>query len=120
MEVGMLIRWGKLVPGREPAAIDVFADAVAYFGKKIDEKAVTFFEPFFFHTGDQETETGFMVMKGPAPEIFKMIEEEGFLKLMDRGFYTVEHLRWDLLTVGDGVSARLERGAKVRADLGII
>lgn len=119
MDVGLMIRWGKLVPGREQAALDVFAEAIAYFGKKIEEKTVTFFEPYFFHTGDQETETGFMVVKGPAPEIFKLVEEEGFLVLMDKGFYTVEHLRWDLLTVGEGVGARIERGAKVRAELGI-
>lgn len=119
MEAGLLMRYGKLVPGREQAAFDLFNEAVTYFGEKIKKGVVTFFEPFFFKTGDLETETGFMVIKGPAPEIFKLIEEDKFRLLVQKAYYLVEHFRYDILTVGEGVALQLESSQKVRAELGL-
>jgi hypothetical protein len=38
---------------------------------------------------------------------------------MQKGLMLVEHLRADILTVGEGITLQLERAAKVRAELGI-
>ena len=120
MEVGLFLRFGKLVPGREEKAIELFTEAVEYFGAKVKKGILTYFEPFFLRTADLEEETGFMIMRGPAPEVFKMIEEEPFLKLVEKGYFLVEHLTWHLLTVGEGITQQLERSGKVRAELGIV
>jgi hypothetical protein len=119
MDVGLLIRYGKLIPGREVQALELFEEATAYFHRKVDEGAITFFEPFFLFTGDLETETGFFLLKGPAPEIFKLEAEEEYLRLMQKGLMLVEHLRSEILTVGEGIRLQLERAAKVRAELAI-
>jgi hypothetical protein len=119
MDVGLIIRYGKLVPGREKQAIELFEEATDYFEEKVQKKAITFFEPFFLFTSDLDEETGFFVLKGPAPEIFKLMEEEKYLRLMQKAYVLVEHLRADLLTVGEGIREQIERGQKVRAELGI-
>ncbi len=119
MDVGLIIRYGKLVPGRERQAVELFDEATTYFREKVDKKAITYFEPFFLFTSDLDEETGFFVLKGPAPEIFKLMEDETYLRLMQKGYVLVEHLRADLLTVGDGIREQIERGMKVRAELGI-
>jgi hypothetical protein len=119
MEIGLLIRYGKLVPGREAQAIELFEESTKYFAEKLSSKVITYFEPFFLMTSDLEEETGFFVLKGPAPEIFKLMEEERYLWLMQKAMVLVEHLRSDLLTVGEGIPAQVERAGKVRVELGI-
>lgn len=119
MDIGLIIRYGKLVPGREQQAIDLFREASEYWGEKLARKEITSFEPFFFQTTDLEEETGFFLMKGPAPEVFRIMEEERYRTLVSKGALVVAHLKVDLLTVGEGVTQQLERAVKVRAELGL-
>ncbi|MBI3647911.1 MAG: hypothetical protein HY240_04050 [Actinobacteria bacterium] len=119
MEIGLFIRYGKLVPGREEQAIALFDEATNLFKERMMKGDVTFFEPFFFQTSDREEETGFMILKGPAPEIFRLMEDPRYLMLVGKAMLLVEHFQVDLLTVGDGIRDQLERATKVRAELGI-
>ena len=119
MEIGLLIRWGKIVPGREAQAIELFEESSKYYSEKVASKVITSFEPFFFATSDLEQETGFFVLKGPAPEMFRLMEEEEYHRLMQKGMLLLEHLQADLLTVGEGIVAELRRFATVRAELGM-
>jgi hypothetical protein len=119
MEIGLLIRYGKLVPGREHQAIDLFNESMRYFQEKVSAGALTYFEPFFLGTSDLEEELGFFIVKGPAPEIFKLMEEEQYLVFMQKAMVLVEHLRTDLLSVGERIAQQVERALKVNAELGI-
>lgn len=114
-----MIRFGTLVPGREAPAMELFDEALAFFKGKLVAGAITYFEPFFMATSDFEEETGFFLVKGPAPAMFALMEEEPYLRLMQKGLMLVEHLRADILTVGEGITLQLERAGKVRAELGI-
>jgi hypothetical protein len=120
MESGVIVRWGKLVPGREEKAIALFTETVEYFGKMLAEGKLTYFEPFFFMTGDIENELGFFIFKGPDEWIYKLLADEYFLTLQEKALYSVEHFQVDLLTVGDGIGKQLERSAKVRVEYGIV
>jgi hypothetical protein len=120
MEIGLFIKWGKLVPDREEQAIEVFAEGTDFFGKKMAEGTITFFEPFFLKTADLEEWTGAFFIKGPVDKIYKMVEDPDYLFLMDKAFYLVEHLTVHFLTVGEGVTEQLARSAKVRAELGFV
>ena len=119
MEIGLLIRYGRLVPGREMQAIELFGEARAYFQDKLEVGELTHFEPYFFMTSDLEEELGFFVMKGPAPAIFALMEDERYRTLMQKAMALVEHLHTDFLTVGEGIAAQVERSMKVNAELGI-
>jgi hypothetical protein len=87
---------------------------VTYFGKKMADEKITFFEPYFVRTGDLENEVGFFIVKGRDEEIAKLVLDEEYLKLVERGFYCVEHLTVDYLTVGEGIGQQLARAEKVR------
>jgi len=119
MDVGLMIRYGTFVPGRETQALELFEEATAYFKGKVEGGAITYFEPFFMATSDFEEETGFFLVKGPAPAMFALMEEEPYLRLMQKGLMLVEHLRADILTVGEGITLQLARAGTVRAELGI-
>ena len=120
MEIGLFIRFGKLVPGRERQALELFGEATTYYERKRKEGVLTYFEPFLHMTSDKEYETGFFVVKGPAPEIFKLMEEKEYLLLVEKAMVLVEHFQVDLLTVGGAITEQLERAGKVHAELGII
>lgn len=115
--VGLLIRYGKLVPGREAAAMELFAETTWYFQDRLERGEITFFEPFFMMTSDLDQELGFFLVKGPAPAVFALMEDETYAMMMQRGLALVEHLHQDLLTVGDGIAAQIERATRVYAEL---
>lgn len=117
MEVGLLIRYGKLVPGRELAAMELFGETMTFFRDRLERGEISFFEPFFLMTSDLDQELGFFLVKGQAPAIFAMMEEEPYRMMMQRGLAFVEHLHQDLLTVGEGIAAQMERAMKVHAEL---
>ncbi len=119
MDVGLLFRWGKVIPGREEKSTEFFNEVMQFFADYKEKGIITYFEPFFFFTSDTQEETGFFVVKGPVTEIFKLIEEEAFKTLAYKAYYLVEHFQWDLLTVGEAVMEQIERSKKVRVDLGI-
>ncbi len=119
MDIGLMIRYGRLVPGRENQAVELFREAVNYWTEKQRAGTIAYFEPFFLQTSDREKETGFFVIKGPVAEIFKLMEEEPYLKLIEKAMVLVEHLQVDLLTVGEGIEHQLERSAMTRAELGL-
>ena len=119
METAIRFTWGKLVPGRETEALDLFADVTTYFGKKMADAKVTYFEPFLLKTGDFNLEQGFMIVKGPAEDIALIEQEEEYHINVGKAFYLLEHFKVDYLEVDEGISQQLERSAKVRAQLKI-
>ncbi|HEX6207918.1 MAG TPA: hypothetical protein VF058_06105 [Actinomycetota bacterium] len=118
-EIGLMYRWGKLVPGRERAGIEHFASAIEFFGKKLAEGVITFFEPYFSRTTDLEAEAGFIVIKGPREKVLELMEDEEYLVLLTKTSYLVEHFTVEMLTVGEEIQVQLERAQKVFAELGI-
>lgn len=117
MDIGVFIRFGRIVPGREEPALDLFTEAVEFFGEKLSEGSITFFEPYMFRTADYEAETGFFLFKGPEEKIYSLMEQEDYLRLITKANLVVEHLRVDLLTVGDRIQSQMERFGKVRAEM---
>lgn len=114
-----MIRFGKLVAGRESRAVDLFNEAIRYFQDKVAAKVITSFEPFLMATSDLEEELGFFIIKGTTADVFALMQDETYRYLVQRGLYLVQHLRTDLLTVGEGITEQLQRSAKVRAELGV-
>jgi hypothetical protein len=99
--------------------MDLFQETLAYMQGRLVKGDITFFEPFFMATSDLEEELGFFLVKGPAPAIFAMLEEESYRTLMQKAVMLVEHVRADLLTVGEGITAQFERSLKIQAELGV-
>lgn len=119
MEIGLLIRYGKIVPGREEHGIELFEEFMRFCSARLADGTLTHFEPFFLATSDREEETGFFLLRGPAPSIFALMEDEEYQRLQLKGSLLLEHLRTDMMQVGDTIPLSMERFAKVRAELGV-
>jgi hypothetical protein len=117
MDIGLLIRWGQILPGREDAALKLFDETSTYFLSLVEGGKVTSFEPFLFTMSDFEEEQGFFVIKGPIAEIFALMDSEEYKDLVTKGHLLLHHLRINLLSVDEGVLTQLERYSKARAAL---
>ena len=113
MEVGYFIKYGRLVPGREEKAIELFNDAIALWRKHHTEGKITLFEPVLFASGDKEVDLGFFFIKGLEEKIYPILASEDYRMLLTRAAYVVDHLQTEMLIVGDEVARQAERTLKV-------
>lgn len=119
MDIGVFIRYGKALPGREEKAIELFGEVVGYCESKLATGEITFFEPFLFVTGDAEEETGFILVKGPSDKIYSLFDEDDYRKLVAKAHLLVEHFKWDLITYGEAVFTEMERFNETLVELGL-
>ena len=119
MQSGLLFRWGKPIVGREAEAVDLFGEVLSFFEMKKKDGTITYFEPFLFSTTDLEVETGFLIVKGPVTEIFKMLEDETYKTILGKASLLIGHFSVDFIAVDEVVFERFERYGKIRAELGI-
>jgi hypothetical protein len=116
METGFIVKWGKLVPGREQQAIELFGETKAFFIHQLTAGIITYYEPFIYASGDWETEAGFWVVKGDRDQLWKMVETEGFRWLMTRAQFVVDHLRFEWLLTDELLTQQVERATKAAGE----
>jgi hypothetical protein len=80
---------------------------------------VSYYEPFFYGSGDLETRTGFWIVKGERDDLWKMVEDEKFRWLTTKTQFVVDHLEVDWLTVGAGIGELVDRGAKIAGEFAL-
>lgn len=119
MEIGMLIRWGGAVQGREQEHIENYRRSVAYGQRMVAEGKLTFFEPFLFSGGDVEVEEGFFVIKGQVADVFAILEGDEYRDLFARASLTAQHLHAEMLTVGEGIERQITDYEKARREVGV-
>ena len=114
MDTGLLIRWGKVIPGREEKALELFSETVAYYDGLIKEGKLASYEPFLYRTSDFTVEQGFFVLKGPVQDIFALMESDAYKEFTTKATLLLEHFTVEMLIVGDEVLGQLDRYSKAR------
>lgn len=105
-ESALFVGWGQPVRGREKRSLDVFNDAVTYYGKRLEDGSIESFEPVLLnpHGGDLQ---GFFLIKGSAEGLATMMATEEFQRLHIRAAMIVENLGIIEAFVDDGVLTQL-------------
>jgi hypothetical protein len=105
-ESGLFVGWGQAVRGREKRSLDVFNEAVTYYGERMADGSIESFEPVLLnpHGGDLQ---GFFLIKGSAQGLATMMASEEFQRLHVRAGMIVENLGIIDAWVGDGVLSQL-------------
>jgi hypothetical protein len=116
METGLIIKYGRLVPGREQQAIDLFAETTEWFAEQLKVGTITHVEPFFFATGELDVEAGFWIIKGERDKVWKMLEDDRYLWLTTKAQFVVDHLEVNFLTVAERIPEQVERATKLAAE----
>lgn len=113
MDAGYIVKYGRLVPGREEKAFELFAETLTFWRDKLERGKIAYFEPFLYASGDSETDLGFFLIKGPQERIREILETEEYRILLTKANYVVEHLTKEWLIVAEEVMAQVERSQKV-------
>jgi hypothetical protein len=101
MAMGALfIGWGAAVRGRETRALQVFQEALAYYGRLQQQGEIQSFEPVALepHGGDLG---GFLLVKGDANKLARLRTSDEFIAINTRAQLVVENFGVAGAFVGD-------------------
>jgi len=105
-EAGLFIGWGDPVTGREAKGLEVFAEALAYYGKAEQDGRIESHETVLLapHGGDL---AGFILVRGSQAQIAALRAEEEFERLATRAALIVQNLGVVDAALGDGLEASI-------------
>ena len=101
-EAGIFIGWGEPVTGREAKGLEVFAEALGYYGNaeqdgRIESQEAVLLGP---HGGDLG---GFILVRGSEAQIAALRAEDEFERIVTRAALVVQNVGVVDAAVGDGV-----------------
>ena len=107
MANALFIGWGQTARGREQVALQVFNEALEFFGGQQQQGVIEAFEPVALepHGGDL---AGFFVIRGDPDSLARLRSSEGFLRIIQRGSLVVEHMGVVSASVGDELSRQFQ------------
>ncbi|MBV9328221.1 MAG: hypothetical protein JO352_31275 [Chloroflexi bacterium] len=113
----VFIGWGPAVRGREQKALEVFQEAVQYWGRMQQQGEIQSFEPVALepHGGDLN---GFCLIKGDADKLARLRVSNEFIALNTRAQMVVENFGVAGAFVGEGLQALFADFGKQAAALG--
>jgi hypothetical protein len=87
----LFIGWGRTLPGREQQALQVFNEAMQYWGRLEAQGDIERFEAFSLgaHGGDLY---GFALLRGDSAKLAQISISEEFVRLTTRADLTLERI----------------------------
>lgn len=111
-EAGLFIGWGDPITGREAKGLEVFAEALAYYGKAEQDGRIESHETVLLgpHGGDLG---GFILARGSADQIAALRAEDEFERVTTRAALVVQRVGVVDAALGDGLEDAIQvyRGA---------
>jgi hypothetical protein len=96
----LFIGWGRAVDGREQKALQVFGEAIAYYGRLQQAGTIDGFEAFQLqpHGGDL---AGFLILKGDQEKLARLLIDQDFVRLNTRAQLVVTNFGAVLAHTGE-------------------
>jgi hypothetical protein len=115
-EMGLFTGWGSPVRGREAKSLEVFNEALAYWGRKQEEGAIESFEVVLLepHGGDL---AGFLLARGSRAQIDALRAEDEFQQLTVRAGLIVERFGVVEAALGDTLGQQITRFQEAVSEL---
>jgi hypothetical protein len=106
-EMGVFIGWGDPIPGREAKSLEVFDEALAYWGRLQQEGQIESFEVVILypHGGDLG---GFAVLRGSGESLDQMRASDEFNRLIARAGLVVQGLGVVSAALGDSLGPQIQ------------
>ena len=101
-DAGLFIGWGAPGRGREAKRLEVFNEALAYYGRLQQEGVIEGFETAILepHGGDLQ---GFVLIRGSQDKLAQLRVDDEFVRLSTRADLIVEGLGVIGAALGDGL-----------------
>jgi hypothetical protein len=115
-DAALFIGWGENVPGREAKGIEVFGEALAYYGSLQESGSIEGFDVVLLapHGGDL---AGFLLVKGSDEQLAALRATTEFDRLNTRAGLVVNRLGVVDAVLGAGVGPQIELAQQAIADL---
>ncbi len=115
-DAAVLIRWGTPVRGREAKALEVFGEAMAYYGKLQQDGAIENFEPVILQQNATSL-SGFVLLRGTRDGLNSVVASDDFQAMTARASLIVD----DIGVVNAFIGAELMTGmARLQAAIASI
>jgi hypothetical protein len=113
----LFIGWGSAVRGREQKALEVFQEALEYYGRLQQQGDIQGFEPVALepHGGDL---AGFLLVKGESDKLAALRASDEFISLNTRAQLVVENFGVAGAFVAEGLQRLYADFGKQAAALG--
>jgi hypothetical protein len=98
----LVVVWGQAVRGREQQALEVFGEALAYYGRLQAAGEITSFEPVALEPSGGDL-AGFLIIRGEAARLNRLRMSEEFLRLNSRSLHIVDHFGVHTAYLGDAL-----------------
>jgi hypothetical protein len=101
-DAGLFIGWGTPVRGREAKALEVFNEALAYYGGLQQNGSIESFDTVILepHGGDL---AGFFILRGSEEGLAQLRVDDEFVRVSTRAGLVVERLGVVGAALGDGL-----------------
>lgn len=116
-DAGLFIGWGAPVRGREAKSIEVFGEALAFYGGlesdgRIESHDVALLSP---HGGDLD---GFILLRGSAEQMAALRQDEEFQRMTTRAQMIVDNVGVVDAALGSGIESQMAHYQAAIGDLG--
>jgi hypothetical protein len=114
--MGLFLGWGDPVRGREAKGLDVFNEAIGFYGKCQEDGRIASFDTVLLepHGGDL---AGFFLLRGSPEQISALRTSEDFQRLTTRAGLIVERLGVVGAFYGDSLGEQINTYQQAIADL---
>jgi hypothetical protein len=115
-DAGLFVGWGPPVRSREAKGLEVFNEALAFYGAKQESGAIESFEVALLqpHGGDLN---GFILARGTEEQIEALRADEEFERINTRAGLVVERLGVVPVVIGEGLTQAISVYQEAVSDL---
>jgi hypothetical protein len=112
----LFLGWGQVVRGREQLALQVFQEAVSYYGKLQEEGQIERFEAYLLdpHGGDL---AGFFLLHGEQSALDAIRSNAEFRRLLVRAGSVIDNLGLVSAYTGDALGEQMARFGETAQEL---
>jgi hypothetical protein len=101
-QAALVVVWGQAVRGREQQALEVFGEALAYYGRLREAGEIASFEPVALEPSGGDL-AGFLILRGEPARLNRIRTSEEFLRLNNRSLHIVDHFGVHTAYLGDAL-----------------
>jgi hypothetical protein len=115
-DAGLFIGWGAPIVGREAKGLEVFSEALAYYGRLQQEGVIEGFETAILepHGGDLQ---GLVLLRGSEEKLAQLRVDNEFVRLSTRASLIVQGLGVVGAALGDGLEQAITTYQEAIAEL---
>ena len=111
-DAGLLIRWDRVVPGREQQALTLFGQSLEYYGTLQSSGQIESYEPILLNpTGGALN--GVILLRGTADQLDAVKREDRFIDILMRAAHTCEGLGVVDAFLENELQARMARWTQI-------